>query len=156
MLFDLGRLDLLSVREILKLSDVFVSRTPIDHFIGVDHLLRCSLNREQKLRLFGPKGFIDKIRGKLAGYTWNLIRDCPLKLVVHEIDGGTMRKAEFKAAHDFCLEAEMVSLFSGTLVQEPALCVRAAFWIIKFLAWPLVWKSPTGSTSKATRFKPWT
>jgi ribonuclease Z len=126
MLFDLGRLDRLSVREILKVSDVFVSHTHIDHFIGFDHLLRFSLNREQELRLFGPKGFIENVRGKLAGYTWNLIRDYPLVLIVHEIDGATMRKVELKAAHDFRAEEEAVSPFSGTLLQEPALCVRAA------------------------------
>jgi ribonuclease Z len=126
MLFDLGRLDRLSVREILKLSDVFVSHTHIDHFIGFDHLLRSSLNRERELRLFGPKGFIENVRGKLAGYTWNLIRDYPLTLVVYEVDGVEMRKVEFKAAHDFRPEEEMISPFSGTLLEEPALCVRAA------------------------------
>jgi ribonuclease Z len=126
MLFDLGRLDRLSVREILKLSDVFVSHTHIDHFIGFDHLLRCSLNREQELRLFGPKGFIDNVRGKLAGYMWNLIRDYPLTLVVSEVDGAKVRRAEFKAAHDFRLEGETISPFSGTLLEEPGFCVRAA------------------------------
>jgi ribonuclease Z len=125
MLFDLGRLDRLSVREILKLSDVFVSHTHIDHFIGFDHLLRCSLNREQELRLFGPKGFVENIRGKLAGYTWNLIRDYPLTLVVYEVDAESIRKVEFKAAHDFRLEGEAISPFSGRLLEEPALCVRA-------------------------------
>ncbi|HET8563515.1 MAG TPA: ribonuclease Z [Candidatus Binatia bacterium] len=126
MLFDLGRLDRLSVREILKLSDVFVSHTHIDHFIGFDHLLRFSLNRQQELRLYGPKGFIDNIRGKLAGYTWNLIRDYPVQLVVHEIDDVSMRKVELKAAHGFRLEGETIAPFSGTLLEEPALCVRAA------------------------------
>src|SRR5918994_5640458 len=126
MLFDLGRLDRLSVREVLKLSDVFVSHTHIDHFIGFDHLLRCSLNREEELRLFGPKGFIENVRGKLAGYTWNLIRDYPLHLLVHEIDETSVRRVEFRAAHDFRMEGEAVSPFSGTVLQEPALCVRAA------------------------------
>jgi ribonuclease Z len=126
MLFDLGRLDKLSVKEILKLSDVFVSHTHIDHFIGFDHLLRCSLNRERALRLFGPRGFIDNIRGKLAGYTWNLIRAYPLILAVHEIDGETMRRVEFKAAHDFAPEGEVVSPFTGTLLEDPSLRARGA------------------------------
>lgn len=125
MLFDLGRIEPLSVREILKLSDVFVSHTHIDHFIGFDHLLRCSLNREQELRLYGPAGFIANVHGKLAGYTWNLIRDYPLVLVVHEIDGVTLRKVQFKAAHDFHIEGEAIASFSGILLEEPALCVRA-------------------------------
>ena len=126
LIFDLGRLDRLSVREILKLSDVFVSHTHIDHFIGFDHLLRCSLNRDQPLRLFGPKGIIDNVRGKLTGYTWNLIRDYPLSLTVYEVDRLTLRKAEFKAVHDFRLKEEGQSPFSGTLVEEPSFRVRAA------------------------------
>ena len=126
ILFDLGRLDALSVREILKVSDVFVSHTHIDHFIGFDHLLRYSLNREQPLRLYGPAGFIDNVQGKLAGYTWNLIRDYPLHLVVHEIDDVSVRKVELKAAHDFRLEGETIAPFSGTLLEEPAVGVRAA------------------------------
>lgn len=126
MLFDLGRVDRLSVREILKLSDVFVSHTHIDHFIGFDHLLRCSLNREAELRLFGPRGFIDNVQGKLGGYTWNLIRDYSLTLVVSEVDGESLRKAEFKAAHDFRLESETITPYSGILLKGPAFCVRAA------------------------------
>ncbi len=126
MLFDLGRIDRLSVREILKLSDVFVSHTHIDHFIGFDHLLRCSLNRETELRLFGPKGFIDNVRGKLAGYTWNLIREYPLTLVVCEIDGVSMRTAKCQAAHGFLVENEAITPFSGTLLEEPGFRVRAA------------------------------
>ena len=126
ILFDLGQLDRLSVREILKLSDVFVSHTHIDHFIGFDHLLRFSLNREEELRLFGPPGFIDNVRGKLAGYTWNLIRDYPLVLSVHEIDGVTMRKVKFNAAQDFRLEGESVSPFCGTLLENPGFRIRAA------------------------------
>jgi len=108
MLFDLGRLDRLSVREILKLSDVFVSHTHIDHFIGFDHLLSSALHREQDLRLFGPNGFIENVRGKLAGYTWNLIRDYPLILVVHEVDGPS------KKSYDPKLRLEHKA-FSGTL-----------------------------------------
>jgi ribonuclease Z len=126
MLFDLGRLERLSVRDVLKVSDVFVSHTHIDHFIGFDHLLRCSLSRRHELRLFGPKGFVENVRGKLAGYSWNLIREYPLVLVVCEIDGARTRKVEFRAAHDFQLEDEAVSPFSGTLLTEPSLCVRAA------------------------------
>ncbi len=126
LLFDLGRIDRLSVREILKVSDVFVSHTHIDHFIGFDHLLRCSLNRETELRLFGPKGFIDNVRGKLAGYTWNLIREYPLTLTVCEIDGSILRKAKFEAAHDFLLEGKTIAPFSGLLLEEAGFRVRAA------------------------------
>ncbi|HZD40090.1 MAG TPA: hypothetical protein VE131_05165 [Terriglobales bacterium] len=126
ILFDLGRIDRLSVREMLKISDVFVSHTHIDHFIGFDQLLRCSLNRQEELRLFGPRGFVDNVRGKLAGYTWNLIRNYSLSLVVSELDNAHVRKVELKAAHDFRLEAEEITPWSGILLRGPAFCVRAA------------------------------
>ncbi len=125
MLFDLGSIDSLGIRDILKVSDVFVSHTHMDHFIGFDHLLRYSLNRRE-LRLFGPKGFINNVRGKLAAYSWNLIRDYKLKLLVHEIDGCAMRRITFKTAHDFEPEGEIATHFSGTLLQEPGFRVRTA------------------------------
>lgn len=126
MLFDLGRIEHLDVREILKLSDVFVSHTHMDHFVGFDHLLRCSLNRPKPLRLYGPAGFIANIQGKLAGYTWNLIRGYPLELLVYEVDGADLRSAAFNAAHDFRLEAGVTRRFDGILLEEPGLRVRAA------------------------------
>src|ERR1043165_1631220 len=89
-------------------------------------MLRCSLNRENILRLFGPKGFIANVQGKIAGYTWNLIKNYPLTLAVHELDGPTIRKVEFHAAHEFAIEAEEVLPFSGTLLEEPSLLVRTA------------------------------
>ena len=74
LMFDLGFTTNLSARDILKTSDIFVSHTHIDHFIGFDNILRICLKKETPLRLYGPKGFIDCIEGKLKSYTWNLIR----------------------------------------------------------------------------------
>ncbi|HXG51392.1 MAG TPA: ribonuclease Z [candidate division Zixibacteria bacterium] len=126
VLFDLGRIDRLSAREILKISDVFVSHTHLDHFIGFDHLLRCSLNRERELRLYGPKGIIDNVRGKLAGYTWNWIREYPIALAVHEVDPPVVRKVDLKAAGGFAPEGEAEGPFTGTLLEESSFRVRCA------------------------------
>jgi ribonuclease Z len=125
LLFDLGRIDKLHTREVLKLSDVFVSHTHIDHFIGFDHLLRCSLNKDTGIRLFGPRGFIDNVRGKLAGYTWNLIQDSPLRIIVHEIHQGQQRIVQLVAATGFQPVEEKSALFDGVLLDEPALTVSA-------------------------------
>ncbi|MBW2366903.1 MAG: ribonuclease Z [Deltaproteobacteria bacterium] len=73
ILFDLGDIVTLSTRDILKITHVFVTHTHMDHFIGFDHLLRVMLGRERRLSLFGPEGFLEKIEGKLSGYTWNLV-----------------------------------------------------------------------------------
>src|SRR5207247_454355 len=69
----------------LQVTPVFVSHTHIDHFIGFDHLLRMFLARDLRLDLFGPPGIIANVRGKLAGYTWNLVDGYPFVLTVHEV-----------------------------------------------------------------------
>jgi ribonuclease BN (tRNA processing enzyme) len=72
IMFDLGDINALSTRDILKLTHVFVTHTHMDHFAGFDRLLRIFLGREKQLHLFGPRGFIRNVEGKLGGYQWNL------------------------------------------------------------------------------------
>jgi ribonuclease Z len=77
VLFDLGNLEALTSREILKISHVFVSHMHMDHFYGFDRLLRICLGRNKRIHLFGPEHFLDSIRGKLAAYTWDLVQNYP-------------------------------------------------------------------------------
>jgi len=77
LLFDLGDLQPLSDRKLLRVRQVFVSHTHMDHFTGFDRLVRIFLGREKTLHLFGPTGFIDRVSHKLAAYTWNLVASYP-------------------------------------------------------------------------------
>ena len=88
LLFDIGDISRLSPGDLQKITDVFVTHTHIDHFIGFDLLLRAVLHREAPLRIYGPANIIECVQGKLKGYTWNLIQDYPLKLDVFCIDRG--------------------------------------------------------------------
>ena len=73
ILFDLGNISAISPKKLLRLTDIFISHTHMDHFYGFDHLLRILLGREKYIRIFGPPGIIENISGKLKGYTWNLV-----------------------------------------------------------------------------------
>ncbi len=101
LLFDLGANYELPTRKLLKVSDVFVSHTHIDHFIGFDHLLRLRLARERPLRIFGPPDIIDRVAGKLSGYTWNLVESYPFVISVVEIHETGLRKVELRADEGF-------------------------------------------------------
>jgi ribonuclease Z len=73
IMFDLGDINALTPRDLLKVTHVFVSHTHMDHFIGFDHLLRLCLGRPLKIHLYGPQGFLAQLAAKLAAYTWNLV-----------------------------------------------------------------------------------
>jgi len=82
VLFDLGDIDALSPKDILKISQVFVTHTHMDHFIGFDRLLRLFLGREKQLSLYGPQGFLKNAEGKLTGYAWNLVENYQYRLTL--------------------------------------------------------------------------
>jgi ribonuclease Z len=101
LLFDVGQNDALGSTRLLRASDLFVSHTHMDHFIGFDAVVRVALGRGKTLRLYGPPGLIDNVNGKLRGYTWNLVDGYPLTIEVREFDGETCRQATFQAATGF-------------------------------------------------------
>lgn len=68
-LFDLGENDSLGPTRLLRATDIFISDTHMDHFIGCDRVPRIALGRGKTLRLYGPPGLIPNVGGKLQGYT---------------------------------------------------------------------------------------
>ncbi|MBI5039440.1 MAG: ribonuclease Z [Nitrospirae bacterium] len=118
ILFDLGDISDVEPSRLLKVSDVFVSHTHMDHFVGFDHLLRIVLNREKGLRIYGPPGIIGNIEGKLGGYTWNLTEGYPLCLLVTEVHPDRLVKAEFCAKDGFRRHDTGSLPFSGILLEE--------------------------------------
>lgn len=128
LIFDLGKLDALAPRKILRLTHAFVSHAHMDHFIGFDWILRIHLGREKRLHLFGPAGFVDQVQHKLAGYAWNLVQAYPdLVLTVTELDaGGRADSARFRCRAAFEREAApSLPLADGVLLDEPTFRVRA-------------------------------
>jgi ribonuclease Z len=128
-LFDLGELGRLSVREVLRVRDIFVSHTHMDHFCGFDHVLRLCLGRDMHVRLFGPPGLIGQVEHKLRAYSWNLLQgyENDLSFVVAELHGqGRGRAARFRLKDGFARSEEADLPFpDGVLFEERNLRARA-------------------------------
>ncbi len=130
LLLDLGALESLSAAHILKVTEVFVSHTHVDHFIGFDHLLRVVLGRDRRLRLFGPPGLRGQVAGKLAGYTWNMTHEYPLVLEAAELHPGHLEIARFLASEGFARRHPPPAGISPRSRRR-----RAASWRPRSSAW---------------------
>lgn len=129
LLFDIGDVQTLSTRVLLRVSDVFVSHTHMDHFAGFDHLLRVCLGRDTGVRLYGPRHFISQVEHKLAAYTWNLVQNYSVDFViqVHELrEDGTVDRARFRSREQFRREPLAdTSAPEGVLLEDEQFRVRA-------------------------------
>ncbi len=131
LLFDLGDLTALPAKKVLRISDVFVSHTHMDHFFGFDRLLRLCLGRNTRLRLYGPPGFAAQVGHKLAAYTWNLVEHYAGDFVIEvwEVDA-TWHACGTRLRCHQRFRAEPLAarrLDNGVLLDEPGFRVRAAF-----------------------------
>jgi ribonuclease Z len=130
LLFDLGELGGLPPKKLLRVSDVFVSHTHMDHFVGFDHLLRLCLGRPTSIRLYGPPGFGAQVAHKLGAYTWNLVENYPGDFFVDAWEvapDGQGTGWRMRCRQRFRPEPLPPARFEdGVLRDEPAFRVRAA------------------------------
>jgi ribonuclease Z len=129
VLFDIGDISGLPTRKLLRISDVFVSHTHMDHFAGFDHLLRVCLGRDTGVRIYGPRHFIDQVEHKLHAYTWNLVGNYAADFAVtaHELGSdGRVQRALFRSRNRF--EREPLSEQSpgeDVILQDEQFQIRA-------------------------------
>jgi ribonuclease Z len=128
LLFDMGDLHRLCPKEILKITHAFVTHTHMDHFVGFDTLLRIFLGRDKALHLFGPPGFLQNVEGKLAGYTWNLVKnyDNRFALQVTEVHPHHTLTQVYHCDEAFSSsQLPAQATFDATLLEEPSFSVQA-------------------------------
>jgi ribonuclease Z len=130
LLFDLGDSTPLSPRQLLRVTDAFVTHTHMDHFAGFDRLLRVCLHRAAPLHLVGPAGFIDQVEHKLRAYTLNLLdaQSVDFVIVAAEFGGdGSEHVCEFRAREAFRRhDMPNIRLPPGLVLDEDEFKVEAA------------------------------
>ena len=125
LLLDLGDIGRLPAGLLSKVTGAFVTHAHIDHFIGFDHLLRNMLGNASPLSIYGPSGIIEKIGGKLKGYSWNLIRQYPIRIEAFGISEDEVRHATFAAENGFEPVHGPALPFTGVALEETYFKVKA-------------------------------
>lgn len=127
VLLDCGYMFGLTLREVQRISSIFVSHTHFDHFMGFDHFLRLCIEQKKTVELYGPRGFIENVRGKLAAYNWNLSASLGLDFLVFEIDEPGVRQVLLKGSEGYGrLHRETFAPFDGLLKSNEIFRVSAA------------------------------
>jgi len=100
-LLDCGDLHPLSLQQLQQISTVFLSHAHIDHWIGLDALLRAQLFGLRPLRILGPSGLHTMLAGRLQGYAWNLVSRSQFSIQAFEWTGQQWSSCIFECAQSF-------------------------------------------------------
>lgn len=101
LLFDCGQVHHLARRVLTALDALFISHTHMDHWMGIDSVIRHLHASPKTIDLFGPPGLADKLQHKLAGYDWNLADDYWGNFRVHEIYPDKIDRCLFSGPESF-------------------------------------------------------
>jgi ribonuclease Z len=126
LLFDCGRIGSIANREILSLDAVFISHPHMDHFMGLDQVLRIILHRDKPVHIYGPEGITGKVISRLGSYAWNLTREYPLEVIIHEVGEHDIHTTAARAHEGFRpSRTDSVVREGSSIASHPRYCVDA-------------------------------
>ncbi|KAF0218372.1 MAG: ribonuclease [Geobacteraceae bacterium] len=101
LLFDCGQIHHLAKRVLKSVEALFITHAHMDHFMGIDTLIRNVHVSPRTVDIFGPPGVAQKMAHKLAGYDWNLTEPYWCSFRVHEVMTDRIRTSVFPGSEGF-------------------------------------------------------
>lgn len=123
LLFDCGQIHHLAKRVLTAIDAVFISHAHMDHWMGIDTIIRHLHASSKTIDIFGPPGLADKMSHKLASYDWNLAEDYWGSFRVHDIHPRLIESHLFSGPEGFSCRhlgknpREDRIIFSNRMVQ---------------------------------------
>ncbi|ANA41450.1 ribonuclease Z [Geobacter anodireducens] len=114
ILVDCGQIHHLAKRVLKSIDAVFVTHAHMDHFMGLDTLVRHIHVSPRTVELFGPPGIARKVAAKLAGYDWNLAESYWCMLRVHEVHPERIVRFTFPGSKGFPSRPDGETARTGT------------------------------------------
>ena len=101
LLFDAGELGTLDIGRLGDLAAVFITHHHVDHFIGLDRIVRANLDQDKTLHVYGPDGTIRRVYDRITSYEHPFFPFQKVVFKVHEVVEGRLRWAELDCARRF-------------------------------------------------------
>ncbi len=128
LLFDGGENCRLSLKRLADLEAVFISHHHVDHFIGLDRIVRANMDRDKILHLFGPENTITKVYDRIRSYEYPYFPFQKIVLRVTEVLPDRLRTGLLECTRRFPEPVIEERAWKGPLLHEnDYLQVEAAF-----------------------------
>jgi len=106
LLFDCGKIHHLAKRVYTSIDAIFISHAHMDHFMGMDSVIRHSHASPRTIDIFGPPGLSGRMAHKFACYDWNLADTFWGNFRVNEVKGSRIAGTLYCGAEAFAAHKE--------------------------------------------------
>ncbi len=124
ILFDGGDNAALTLDELGDLEAVFLTHHHVDHFIGLDRIVRANLDRDKTLHVYGPAGTIRRVTDRVTSYEYPFFPFMRLALELHDLAPGVERVGRLECRTKF---AEPAVTERPWAAAGPAVCYDTEF-----------------------------
>lgn len=126
IMLDCGQIHHLAKRVLRSVDAIFISHAHMDHFMGVDHLIRNVHVAPRTIRLYGPPGIAERFRHKVSAYDWNLAETHWCDFEVYEVHRTHLEQFLFCGSQGFTARPPTTLLRQKSVIyRTPHLKVEA-------------------------------
>ena len=118
ILFDGGDNCSLTMKQLGDLEAVFITHHHVDHFIGLDRIMRANIDRDKTLHLFGPESTIQKVYDRIRSYEYPFFPFQKIVVRVTELLAGRTRTALLECTKKFPPPEIREQVWSGRVCYE--------------------------------------
>ena len=120
------------MRELADLEAVFITHHHVDHFVGLDRVVRANLDHDKTMHVFGPPGTIRRVTDRVTSYDYPFFPFMKLVLAVHELAAGVVRVGHLACKTKFARPDVTEAAWPGggpvgTPAGGPAVCYDTEF-----------------------------
>ena len=101
LLFDAGDNSALPMERLADLRAVFISHHHVDHFIGLDRIVRANIDSGKVLSIFGPAGTIQKVYDRIRSYEYQFFPFQQIVLEVVDVGTAELTRARLECSKRF-------------------------------------------------------
>jgi len=120
LLFDGGENSSLTTAQLGDLEAAFITHHHVDHFIGLDRIIRANMDRDKVLHLFGPVNTIRKVYDRIMAYEYPFFPFQKIVVKITELLPGTMRTAVLECSRKFPEPEVIETAWTGPVCYENA------------------------------------